>query len=273
MSFVISDEVLENDESVEIEVFVIEDNEPPLNSPKYNNQDVKNALGEISNGSSIAAASRKFNVPRRTLKRRLEGDPKPKGGKPPIMTAEEENKLSDWIIRSAKMGDCRTKEQVIHAANELLEIRGIQRENPLGEGWLKRFMKRHPNISDRTPQLVTRSSANVTEQDIRRFFEKFQTWLKEENYGEAFNDPRRILNSDETGFDLNSVPKKVLAGKGSSHVYSVERAPSKKRISVMYTFSADGKSYRPQLIVPSNSVKVGQMLIEVGGKLSIYLGD
>lgn len=256
MSFLISDEVVEDEDSIEIGVYLEDETAKPS---KYTKEDIQNALREISNGSQITAAARNFNIPLSTLKRRLKGEPKPKGGKVPVIGAEDEGRLADWIIQSARKGDCRSKEQVIRAANELLSISGVQRDNPLGNGWMEKFMNRHPNISFRTPQVVTRSSANVTETDIRRFFTKFKAWLEEENYQQAFEDPRRVLNSDETGYELNAIPKKVLAGKGLSNVFNIERAASKKRVSVMYTFSADGSSYRPQLIVP---VSVSEVLAQ-----------
>lgn len=40
-------------------------------------------------------------------------------------------------------------------------------------------MKRHPNISVRTSEHVTAASACISEQDIRKWFEGIQYYLKE----------------------------------------------------------------------------------------------
>lgn len=201
------EELAENDEWEHVEVIVAENQTVPLK--KYSLSDVTQALVDISTGSSVRAAAKMYNIPKSTLYHHHKiRNCKLVRKSQTIINLKDEAKLVTWIQRCAKVGDPRTRYQVKKAANSILMKRGIVREKPLTDGWLKSFMQRHPDISLRTPQLVTKSSACVTEQDIRRFFSYFHAYLEEKNYMHLTLDPTRWLNSDETGFDLNPVPKK-----------------------------------------------------------------
>lgn len=261
----INDETVSGTDSIEIKVEMIEPSEKK--NKQYSNIDLKKAIESVRGGSSVRAAAKQFGVPVSTLFVKNKGKPQSKQGKQPIMSADVEAKIADWIVYCAKKGDPKTKQEVIAVASEYLK-RETGRQDSLSDGWFKKFMRRHPTITSRTPQLVTQSSARVTEEDIRRFHKTFSDWLEEEGFSHLANDPTRWLNADETGFDLNPKPKRMLAEKGQKDVYHVEPSDTKKRISVMYTFGADGSSYKPQLIVPSSSSKIPDMLIKT---LSIKL--
>lgn len=79
-------------------------------NPKYTKEDLQNSLREVSEGSSIYAASKKHNVPETTLRDRHRGVSSDKLGRKALFENETEKKLSDWIIECAVMGDPRTKE-------------------------------------------------------------------------------------------------------------------------------------------------------------------
>lgn len=86
------------------------------------------------------------------------------------------------------------------------------KENWPGLGWYQSFLRRHPNISLRTPEGVTAASSGMSENDIKYWFQNIEDLLKEENALDILQDPDRILNGDETVF-LLLCPKgsKVLA--------------------------------------------------------------
>lgn len=76
-------------------------------------------------------------------------------------------------------------------------------------------LRRHKDIVLRTSEGVTPASGNVSEYNIRSWFEKIEIYLKEENYFYILNDPQRVFNADETGFQLCPKNKKVLVPKGA----------------------------------------------------------
>lgn len=61
-------------------------------------------------------------------------------------------------------------------------------------------MSRHPNISLRESETVTRPSASFSEKDVRKWFEDITNYLREENANEILKDPTRVYNGDETNF-------------------------------------------------------------------------
>lgn len=114
-------------------------------------------------------------------------------------------------------------------------------------------MNRHSSISLRTPEFVTNASAKVTPSDIKSWFSKVELYLEKENLREILNDPSRIINGDETSFQLNPKTKAVLALRGSRNVYDVERSSSKVNITTMFSFHASGEIVPPTILYPYKS--------------------
>lgn len=94
------------------------------------------------------------------------------------------------------------------------------------------------------------SGATVTELDIRTWFEKIHHYVVTHNLEDVLNDPRRILNGDETSFRFDPVTKAVVASKGNRNVYLVQQADAKKNVTVLFTFDAEGYMFPPDAILP-----------------------
>uniref|UniRef100_A0A8D8Z1Q5 HTH CENPB-type domain-containing protein n=1 Tax=Cacopsylla melanoneura TaxID=428564 RepID=A0A8D8Z1Q5_9HEMI len=97
------------------------------------------------------------------------------------------------------------------------------RKNPFnnnypGDGWYNAFLKRHPQITERTAEPITATSACVSEEDIRGYFEKISKTLTEEGHKDILKDSSRVFNGDETCFLFCPKNSKVLARKGSTNV-------------------------------------------------------
>ncbi|KAG5680565.1 hypothetical protein PVAND_010064 [Polypedilum vanderplanki] len=54
----------------------------------------------------------------------------------------------------------------------------------------------------------------LTQDDINRFFSKFYSYMVENGFEDVLSRPDALFNLDETSFDLNQVPRKVLVKKG-----------------------------------------------------------
>nr|CAI5837695.1 unnamed protein product [Callosobruchus analis] len=91
------------------------------------------------------------------------------------------------------------------------------------------FLRRHPEIAIRTPEGVTASSSNISESDIR-------SW---------FNVSCKVYHADESGFVLYRQAGKVLAQRGTRNAYEVEQGNVKANITVSFTFSASGEVAPP----------------------------
>jgi hypothetical protein len=52
--------------------------------------------------------------------------------------------------------------------------------------------------------------------------------MKDNNLEEVMNDPSRIFNGDETGFQICPSTGRVLSEKGAKNVYSIDEGSSRK---------------------------------------------
>lgn len=237
---------------------------------KYSNEDLERALSEVFNGTTVYAASKKYGVPESTLRFRKNAKGGGKQGRKLMLNEEIETEISDWIIKCSQRGAPKTKEQLMEAVGQ---IRKRTLKDPTASlpsnNWVKNFMQRNPQLSYRMAQAVTRSSACVSEADIRRWFAMVSSYLVNENIFHLTSEPCRWINCDESGFELNPKPGRVLAAKGTKNVNFIETAHPSERVSVMYTFGADGHVYRPQIIM-KNSVSRAKLLEMTSASVGEY---
>lgn len=238
----------------------------------YSEADMINAILQVNNeNKSLNSVAKSFGIPQKTLYNRIKLNTSNVHGKSTLLSHEIECEIVQWIKDCAKMGDPRTKEDVLRAAAELSmlsEDESKHFKNVLPSSrWMSGFLKRHPDVSFRTPSSVTRAAANVTKEDIVKFIVDLRHYI-EENYPSVLDDPMAWGNSDETNFELNPVPSNVLAKKGAKNVYRVETAKPKENISVLYTFLASGVALNPQLILKKveSERTIQDMAFAAGGK-------
>ncbi|KAI4465086.1 reverse transcriptase [Holotrichia oblita] len=226
---------------------------------KYNEEQLQEALEAVRNGKPLREVSRKYNIPRATLQfRKSDKFVKPGFGPRPILSTEEEGILVKWIAESSKKGFPRQQEDIQASVKEFLDT--VPRKNPFPdncpqEGWYKAFLRRHPELTITTAEGVTSASANVAENDIRKWFSEIRTYLDSKGYLNILDDATRVFNGDETCFSLCPKNTKVLAPRGSRNVYEVEQGSTKSTITVMFTFSAVGLTTPPIVIFPGKRLR------------------
>ena len=71
-------------------------------------------------------------------------------------------------------------------------------------------MKRHEDISVRTPERVSKARVGVTEEVIRSWFTSLQNFIEENDLQNLMGDPSRIFNADETCVQLCPSSGKVI---------------------------------------------------------------
>ncbi|CAC5414167.1 unnamed protein product [Mytilus coruscus] len=224
---------------------------------KYRNyalEDIKNAVQMAENKSmSIRSASRQYNVPKTTIIDKLNGRSCLQAISGPNPGSEEEM-LVQWVIDMAKIGYGQTKQQLLYTVKTILDHDGRKtpfKDNLLGKDWLYAFMKRHPEISTRTPQKLGKERALIYWQKIKWWFEDFAKYLTE-NYEEEIDilkDASRIYNADESGFPQDPKSSKILAAKGGKNVYST-CSRDKSQITVLACMSATSHYLTPILVFP-----------------------
>ncbi|CAG2220263.1 unnamed protein product [Mytilus edulis] len=130
----------------------------------YALEDIKNAVQMVeSKAMSIRSASRQYNVPKTTIIDKLNGRSslQARSGPSPVLFDSEEEMLVHWVIDMAKIGYGQTRQQLLYTVKTILDHDGRKtpfKDNLPGKDWLYAFMKRHPEISTRTPQKLDNSS-------------------------------------------------------------------------------------------------------------------
>lgn len=245
------------------------ENKTKRKNMQYSKEDLRQALQSIENKESTAyRASKTFNIPITTLERKLKAKNDRRPGNQLNLSKEVEHELVDYIINCSAMGSPLTRSQIKNCAADLTQCNGCKefKNQVPTDQWFSSFLKRHPDIARRTPSLLTQASSKVSPKNITSFIENLIVYLKnllKENYDDVINDPTAFGNSDESGFQLNPVPKSVYAKKGAKNVYMKAPAKPKESVSVMYTFLASGAVLTPQLILKSLS-NVAEMSFAAG---------
>jgi hypothetical protein len=119
---------------------------------------------------------------------------------------------------------------------------------------LQAFLRQHLEIVERTSEPVTSASSCVSKADTRKWFDEVKEYIKEKKLEEAMSDSSRIFNRGETGFQICPATGRVLGMKVAKNVYSVLQGSSKQNITVMFTFSSDGKTCCPMIVYPCKKI-------------------
>jgi hypothetical protein len=101
---------------------------------------------------------------------------------------------------------------------------------------------------ERTNGVVTAACSCVRRE--HKWFDEVQEYIRGNNLEEIMDDPSRIFNGDETGFQICPSTCRVLAEKGAKNVCSTDEGSSKENITVMFSFSANGKKCCPMIVYP-----------------------
>lgn len=223
---------------------------------RYSQETLEKALKAISDGViTLNKASKAFNIPKSTLSNKLSNKVpwQRKMGPSTELTFDEEKKLAEWILAKAKLGFPMHPEEVYDTVEIFLKENNRESkfiDGRPGKKWLSLFLKRHPNVTKRNSEIISKARAAVTEKAIRNWFAELDKFLEEERAMDIKNDPTRIFNTDETG--VMTCPKTglILGPKNYKNTYEIASGKEKESITVLCTFSADGNNVPPFVIYP-----------------------
>lgn len=220
---------------------------------KYTLDNIRKALDEVTNGSSIAEAARKHNIPRTTLSSKHNNvyPVDTKKGPASVLSELEEKQLEIWILYIGDMGFPPTKSLLLDSVQQI--VKAQNKETPFTNGrpgrkWYNAFLRRHPVVAERMNQHLTKARSEVTEEDIRKWFSTVRSYLESNNWLDVLDNPDRIFNMDESAFLLCPKEKRVLARKGEKLVYSFVHNDEKECITTLFAGSASGKQPPPMVI-------------------------
>ena len=161
------------------------------------------------------------------------------------------------------MGYGKTMKEVISIVQRtLMKKRSLEHFN--GEGWWNRFMKRHPTLSLRTSDPLSRMRTNaITKENMPAYFSILEETLKEHD---LLDKPSFILNMDESGMPLDHKQQKRAATKGMKKVQG-PASGDKTQITIIACSNAAGYTLPPMVIFKGEKFNHQWSVGEVPGTL------
>lgn len=224
----------------------------PVPKHKYTQQDVLEAVRQVQSKSlTLHQACRIFKIPYSTLGDKVRGRRPMNPQSRTLLRPIEEERLVFWIMECAKRGFGKSRSDIKDAVKAILDARGAKTQsadNRPSKQWLKDFFKHHPELADRTPSALGKERALVSRSSLESWFNEMKEFMDKQD-PTILSSPERIYNADETGFSFCPKAKKIIATKGSKHVYSLA-SNTKQTITVMACCSATGHYLPPLIIYP-----------------------
>ena len=215
------------------------------------------ALQDVQGGMGVREAGRLYNLPYETLRRRvvekvgLECRP----GPPTVLTEYEEGELASYCVKMADMGFGLCRNDVMGVAYKIAESSG--RKHPFTDGsagraWFDGFCARHPRLTLRSAQSLSRARAcSANSEIITDYFAKLAAVCARLN---LFSKPMNIYNMDETGVSIVHKPGKVVTEVGRRNVWGVTSAEKGKTHTILTCVSASGSALPPFFIYPRKRI-------------------
>lgn len=218
---------------------------------QYSPDDVRKALDAVNKGLSFREAEKKFGVPATSVHRAVRHPEKidSKHGPAPVLSPAVEKEILHWILYRAERGYPVTKTEFLDSVQAY--IRRLKIKTPFtndrpGRHWYENFRQRHPQITLRTPQQLTLTRAQVSEEDLRGWFKEVKEYLVQKS---LFNiHPSRVFNCDETNMQLIPKSEKILTQKGATTAYKVVDGCEKESITALFMYAADGTRAPPMIM-------------------------
>lgn len=227
------------------------------NRQSWNARDMELAVEAVQSGRmGWLKASKSFNVPHTTLRRRVQGKnkrvkgiQKGLGRYDTTFTAEQEQEIVDYLkmIETRMYGLTTTELRKLafnFAEKNRIDHRFNKETQMAGWDWLKGFRERNPTISLRVPEATSLARAQgFNKPQINRFFDLLST-----TYDKYKFPPERIFNMDESGLSTVQKPSKIFATKGRKQVGAVTSAERGVHTTVVCCMNPVGFYIPPALI-------------------------
>jgi hypothetical protein len=180
-----------------------------------------------------------------------------------VFTTQQENQLVEYLLNCSKMfyglpkSDCRKLAYEMAVRNRVKYPKSWDREKEAGVDWMWGFMRRHPQLSLRTPEGCSLSRAtSFNRHNVNIFFLNLRNILKRHK---NLADGTRIYNMDETATTTVQKSAKVIAEKGIKQVSKITSGERGTLVTTCVIISASGNSLPPAMVFPRVHFK--QMMI------------
>ena len=230
---------------------------------KWKEEDMQAAIAAVTNGTmSKNGACKTFGINKATLLRHLRKSNKiGNGGKKQIgrqtdLPEEIEDQLANHIINLESRFYGLTPVNLRKLAFQIADINGLttrfnSTKKIAGKEWLAGFLKRHPEISLRSPEATSLARASgFNRTQIETFFNLLISLIDDNNI-----TANNIYNVDESGLTVVQKLSKVLAKKGKHQVGSVTSLERGQTATIVCCMNAVGNYVPPGIIFPRCRIK------------------
>ena len=198
--------------------------------------------------SSIRTAVKLYDVPRTTLRRRLNGIQQRSisSRTKHKLTETEEYTLLQWILTMDKHGAPLRPSSVQDMANLLLAKRDASKpSSTVGINWVNKFVRRHDTLKTRFSRKYDYQRALCEDpRKIQEWFKLVRETIQE--WGIADED---IYNFDETGFAMGMIATaKVITQAERSSRPNLVQPGNREWVTAIETISASGWVLPPMVI-------------------------
>ncbi|XP_019632906.1 PREDICTED: jerky protein homolog-like [Branchiostoma belcheri] len=229
---------------------------------------IEEALEDVrKNNLTPTQAARKHGIPRTTLNDKISGKGRvdARNGRRAILSKEEEASLVFYIKYRVDRGFPINKKSILSLALAI-HVRGskeagvppkVNRKKGFSQKWWRAFKGRN-KLTLRKPSPLDRGRRDSVDGDVvKQFFTLLKSTLSDNGLSDQ---PHRVYNVDETGFDLDPQKKSVETfSKMGAPAVSVRKG-TREHISSMECVSADGSALPPLVIFsksyPSSAYKL-----------------
>lgn len=225
----------------------------------YSHGDIEVAVLDIQGGMSLREAERIHGITRSVLQRFIEGGSRRIGsGRRPILGEEVEAQLENCLIARAEMGFPVIKTELKELIHEYILGMGSNISTPFvngkpGDDWYLGFMKRHPRLSLKKPELMQKSRINARDPFVVfSFYERVKDLYSE--CGIHSGSSALVFNTDESGFGTDPTRVRAIGQKGSG-LNRVCDGSGRESTTVLACISANGKTLPPLIVYKGLAVQ------------------
>ena len=212
---------------------------------------MQQAIDACENGlMGYGKASKEFHVPRSKLRDRIKkknivrtGSSKGfVGGFQPVFSPNQEDELCRYILDMEEMLLGLSRDDIRSLAYQLAQKNGIanrfrEENEKAGTDWYYGFMRRHPQLSLRTPEATSAARARGFNRiSVNAFYNLLEQLMHRNRYG-----PGQIYNVDETGITtVQGQSSRIVGRRGKKQVGCLTSAERGVLVTAVICMNAMG---------------------------------
>jgi hypothetical protein len=217
---------------------------------QYTEQDLLEALNDITNGKSLRLASREWGIPLTTLHNRIQGREShtfASESQQRLSKIQEEH-LTTWVLAQEALGVPLTHGQIREFASRLLVIKGDHKQ--LGKRWMEGFLRRNPILRTKRAKNIDSVRVNGATTAI------IKSWFQRLNIPAiAAIKPENRWNMDESGIMEGYGANGLVVGSSERRAIQKKQPGSRAWTSFIECVSATGNALHPIVIFKGKSVQ------------------